>query len=261
MKIDEQEMAPREEPCNMALWGTIVNALAIVAGGLLGCMLPRIPEGIRNTVMQGIGLAIAVLGIAMALKSDRILAVIISLVIGGIIGELLRIEDRLARLGDWLQNRMRSKTQGSGAPGVSEGFVTATLVYCIGAMAILGPLDGGLRHNHDILYTKALLDGFLSIILASTLGVGVIFSAGPVFVLQGAIAMAAALIATAFSDASLQAIIVQITAVGGVLVIGVGLNLLNKKINVGNMLPALLIAAVSVPLQEYAAELYAKLVH
>ncbi|GFZ80838.1 membrane protein [Paenibacillus marchantiophytorum] len=237
----------------MALWGTIVNAIAIIIGGLLGMLLPRISEGIKSTVMQGLGLAITVLGITMALKSNQIVLVIMSVVIGGIIGELLRIEYRLGQLGDWLQSIMRK--DGSAADGtssISEGFVTCTLIYCIGAMAILGPLDSGLRHNHDILYTKSLLDGFLSIIFASTLGVGVIFSAVSVFLMQGVIALGATLIAMAFSQASLDVMIVQITAVGGILVIGVGINILQiKKINVANMLPALVIAAIAVPLQEH----------
>ncbi|MDQ0902554.1 DUF554 domain-containing protein [Paenibacillus sp. V4I7] len=236
----------------MALWGTIVNAIAIIIGGILGMMLPRISEGIKSTVMQGLGLAITVLGITMALKSNQIVLVIMSVVIGGIIGELLRIEYRLGQLGDWLQAALHKGDTAHRTSSISEGFVTCTLVYCIGAMAILGPLDGGLRHNHDILYTKSLLDGFLSIIFASTLGIGVIFSAVSVFVMQGVIALAATFIAMAFSQASLDAMIVQITAVGGVLVIGVGLNILQiKKMNVANMLPALVIAAAAVPLQHY----------
>ncbi|SDO68944.1 hypothetical protein SAMN04487897_11990 [Paenibacillus sp. yr247] len=243
----------------MALWGTIVNAIAIIVGGLLGMMLPRISEGIKSTVMQGLGLAITVLGITMALKSNQIVLVIMSVVVGGIIGELLRIEYRLGQLGDWLQANLR-KGSFDQTSSISEGFVTCTLVYCIGAMAILGPLDGGLRHNHDILYTKSLLDGFLSIIFASTLGLGVIFSAVSVFVMQGVIALAATVIAMAFSQASLDAMIVQITAVGGVLVIGVGINILQiKKINVANMLPALVIAAVAVPLQHHFTEWWSRL--
>ncbi|MDD9271042.1 DUF554 domain-containing protein [Paenibacillus sp. GCM10023248] len=239
----------------MALWGTMVNAIAIIVGGLLGMALPRISEGIKSTVMQGLGLAITVLGITMAFKSNNIVLVIMSLVAGGIAGELLRIEYRLAQLGDWLQARMNQANAGNATGRISEGFVTCTLVYCIGAMAILGPLDGGLRHNHDILYTKALLDGFLSIIFASTLGVGVIFSAASVFIMQGTIALAATFIAMAFSQASLDAMIVQITAVGGVLVIGVGINILQiRKVNVANMLPALVIAAAAVPLQQHMAE-------
>lgn len=244
----------------MALWGTIVNAIAIIIGGLLGMMLPRISEGIKSTVMQGLGLAITVLGITMALKSNQIVLVIMSVVIGGIIGELLRIEYRLEQLGDWLQAVLRKGSSAHPKSSISQGFVTCTLVYCIGAMAILGPLDGGLRHNHDILYTKSLLDGFLSIIFASTLGIGVIFSAVSVFVMQGVIALAATFIAMAFSQASLDAMIVQITAVGGILVIGVGLNILQiKKMNVANMLPALVIAAAAVPLQHYFTVWFSRL--
>lgn len=244
----------------MALWGTIVNAIAIIIGGLLGMMLPRISEGIKSTVMQGLGLAITVLGITMALKSNQIVLVIMSVVIGGIIGELLRIEYRLEQLGDWLQAVLRKGSSAHPTSSISQGFVTCTLVYCIGAMAILGPLDGGLRHNHDILYTKSLLDGFLSIIFASTLGIGVIFSAVSVFVMQGVIALAATFITMAFSQASLDAMIVQITAVGGILVIGVGLNILQiKKMNVANMLPALVIAAAAVPLQHYFTVWFSRL--
>lgn len=240
---------------SMALWGTIVNAIAIIVGGLLGLMLPRISEGIKSTVMQGLGLAITVLGFTMAVKSNQIILVIISVVAGGILGELLRVEYRLGQLGDWLQAVLRKDSSVHPKNSISEGFVTCTLIYCIGAMAILGPLDGGLRHNHDILYTKSLLDGFLSIIFASTLGIGVIFSAVSVFVMQGVIALLATVIAMAFSQASLDAMIVQITAVGGVLVIGVGINILQIiKVNVANMLPALVIAAAAVPLQNHAIE-------
>ncbi|OCT15948.1 hypothetical protein A8709_10025 [Paenibacillus pectinilyticus] len=238
----------------MALWGTIVNAAAIIIGGFLGMLLPRISDSIKNTVMQGLGLAITVLSITMALKSNQIVIVIMSVVLGGIIGELMRIEARLGQLGDWLQAKLSKQSDAplTGTSSISEGFVTTTLVYCIGAMAILGPLDSGLRHNHDILYTKSLLDGFLSIIFASTLGIGVVFSAVSVFVMQGTIALLATVIAMAFTQASLDAMIVQITAVGGILVIGVGINILQiKKINVANMLPALAIAAAAVPIQQW----------
>ncbi|MEX2103701.1 MAG: DUF554 family protein, partial [Bacilli bacterium] len=138
----------------MVLLGTIVNALAIVAGGLIGCTLNRIPPGIKNTVMQGLGLAVLVLGVQMALVVNNILLIISSLVIGGIIGETLRIEFRLNQLGGWLESRMKS----NGEQSVSKAFVTATLVYCVGAMAILGSLDSGLRNSHEILFAKAMLD-------------------------------------------------------------------------------------------------------
>lgn len=232
----------------MALWGTIINAIAIIAGGLLGSLIPRISEGMRHTVMQGLGLVIAVLGISMALKSTNLLIVIISLVLGGILGELFRIESRLQQLGLWLERVIQrgGKTE-STKSSIAEGFVTATLVYCIGAMAILGAIDSGLRNNHDILYTKSMLDGISAIIFASTLGIGVVFSSIPVFVYQGIIALSASFIYLFVSNTELNAIITEVTAVGGVLIIGLGINILGIiKINVANLLPSIIIAAISV---------------
>jgi uncharacterized membrane protein YqgA involved in biofilm formation len=236
----------------MVLWGTIINAVAIIIGGLIGSGLPRISQGIRNTVMQGLGLAIAVLGMTMAFKSANFLIVIISLVLGGIIGEWLQIELRLQQLGDWLERLVKGGAQSNTNKGsIAEGFVTATLVYCIGAMAILGSIDSGLRHNHDILYTKSMLDGISALIFASTLGIGVIFSAVPVFIYQGLIALSATLITLLVSASDLTTAIANVTAVGGILIIGIGLNILEiKRIHVANLLPSIFIAAVSVPLYQ-----------
>jgi uncharacterized membrane protein YqgA involved in biofilm formation len=242
----------------MALWGTIINALAIIIGGLIGSLLPRISEGIRNTVMQGLGLAIAVLGMTMAFKSANFLIVIISLVLGGIIGEGLKIESRLQQLGDWLEKVVRGGEKPKTNKGsIAEGFVTATLVYCIGAMAILGSIDSGLRHNHDILYTKSMLDGISAVVFASTLGIGVIFSAVPVFLYQGLIALSATLITLLVSASDLTTAIANVTAVGGVLIIGIGLNILDiKRIHVANLLPSIFVAAVSVPLYQETIDIF-----
>jgi uncharacterized membrane protein YqgA involved in biofilm formation len=247
----------------MALWGTIVNALAIIAGGLIGSLLPRISEGIRKTVTQGLGISILVLGIMLAIKSSNFLLLVISIAAGGILGELLRIDYRLHQLGIWFEKLVRrGKQAAEGEKSVAEAFVTTTLVYCIGAMAILGPIDSGLRHNHDILYTKSLLDGFLSIIFASALGIGVIFSAAPVFVYQGLIALGASLITLFMSSTTLNETILQVTAVGGVLIIGIGINILNIiKINVANLLPSIFIAAVSIPLLDKAVDFYNRLMN
>ena len=234
----------------MVLWGTIVNAIAIIVGGLIGFVLPRISEGMSKTVMQGLGLAVAVLGITMTFKSTNFLIVIVSLVLGGIIGELMKIEYRLQQLGNWLEKTVRRGEKSSpNKNSIAEGFITATLVYCIGSMAILGSIDSGLRHNHDILYTKSILDGVSAIIFASSLGFGVILSAIPVFLYQGAIAICATFITLFMSTADLNNIIAEVTAVGGVLVVGIGLNILEiKRINVANLLPSIFIASVSVPL-------------
>jgi uncharacterized protein len=243
----------------MALWGTIVNAAAIVIGGLLGILLPGIPENVKRTVMQGLGLAIAVLGLSMALKTDNLLIMIVSLVAGGLLGEWMQVEQRLERVGHWLERKSGTLTRlgGPSRSRISEGFVTSTLVYCVGAMAILGSIDSGLRHDHMILYTKSLLDGFSSIIFASTLGVGVLFSSVPVFVYQGCIAIGASVITLLVGDDMLNAMIKEVSAVGGVLIIGIGLNVLEiKRIHVGNLLPSLLVAALLIPVSDKLSILY-----
>lgn len=252
----------------MALWGTIVNAAAIIVGGLLGLILQRMSQGIRSTVMQGIGMALIALGFSMTLKSSNFLLIVSSLVLGGVMGELLQVERGLERLGQQLERGVNALTRAGKSAGVRSGtdngeeqpgekkqgriafgFVNTTLIYCVGAMAILGALDGGLRGQHDILYTKAMLDGFTAIIFASTMGVGVLFSSVAVFVYQGAIALASSGIASLIEQDMLNEMITQITAVGGILIMGIGINLLElRKINVANLLPSLLIAALAVPL-------------
>lgn len=228
----------------MIFLGTLVNAAAIVAGALLGRLLTRIPESIRRTVMQGIGLAVIVLGFKMALGTDNILLMIVSIVVGAIIGEWIKIDHGLNEMGKWLERKVGGNKEGS----IATGFVTATLVYCIGAMGVLGALDSGLRNNHDILYTKALLDGFSAILFTSTLGIGVIFSAIPVLLYQGLIVLLSTQINNLVSQEMLDAILLEVTAVGGLMIIAIGMNILElKKILVANMLPALAIAALGVP--------------
>ncbi|RNB79975.1 DUF554 domain-containing protein [Brevibacillus nitrificans] len=237
----------------MILLGTLVNALAIVVGALLGRLLTRIPDSIRKTVMQGIGLAVVLLGIQMSLGTDNFLLMIVSIVVGSIFGELIGIEKALNRLGQWLEKKVGGGKEG----GIATGFVTATLVYCIGAMAVLGAMDSGLRNNHDILYTKALLDGFSAIIFTSTLGIGVLFSAVPVFIYQSLIALLSTQIYNVVSQTMLDAMLAEITAVGGLMIIAIGINILEiKKINVANMLPALAIAALGVPIVEWLSKLF-----
>lgn len=236
----------------MILLGTLVNAGAIILGALLGRMLKRIPESMRQTVMQGIALAVLILGIKMCLGSDNFLLVIISIVIGTVLGEWMGIDNGLNHLGKWLERKT-----GGGEGSIATGFVTTTLVFCIGAMAVLGAMDSGLRNNHDVLYMKALLDGFSAIIFTSTLGIGVIFSAIPVFVYQGLIALLSTRIYSVVSEAMLSTMLVEITAVGGIMIIAIGLNVLEiKKIKVANMMPALVIAAVGVPVSEWLSKLF-----
>ncbi len=239
----------------MILLGTLVNAGAIILGALLGRMLSGIPEGMRQTVMQGIGLAVVLLGLKMSFQTSNFLLMIFSIVLGAVIGEAMRIEHRLNQVGLWLERRLGGAKQGS----IATGFVTATLVYCIGAMAVLGAMDSGLRGNHDILYTKAMLDGFSSIIFSSTLGIGVAFSAVPVFLYQGLIALLSTQIYALVSKSMLDAILNEVTATGGLMIVAIGLNILElRKINVANLLPALGIAAIGVPLVGWITALLGK---
>ncbi|OKP74633.1 hypothetical protein A3842_20480 [Paenibacillus sp. P3E] len=227
----------------MVLLGAIVNGIAIIAGTLLGKLLQRIPESMKNTVMQAIGLAIIVLGIQMGFKSGNFLIVILSLVIGAVAGEWIDLDEKFNRVGEWLELKIGSGEQGS----LSLGFVTASLVFVVGAMAILGALDSGMKGDHQILYTKAIMDGFISIILTSTLGMGVLFSAIPVFLYEGAIALCATQITRFVPDALMSSIITEMTAAGGVMIMAIGLNLLGiTKIKVANLLPGILVAVLLV---------------
>jgi len=232
----------------LVLLGTIVNAFAIIVGGGIGTLLSNIPQKIRTTVMQGIGLAVIVQGISMGLKTENFLLVIISIVLGSVIGEIIGIEAILDNLGEWLESKVGGKGKGS----VASAFVTATLVYTIGAMAILGALNSGLKLDHSLLYLKAMLDGFSAIIFASTLGIGVVYSAVPVFVYQGLIALLARYIQLLFNQNLLDAMILEITSTGGILIIAIAINILDlKKINVANMLPAVIIAPLGVVLLKW----------
>ncbi|MBC8079860.1 MAG: DUF554 domain-containing protein [Gorillibacterium sp.] len=225
----------------MALWGTMVNTLAIILASLLGFILPKLNENMHRTIIQAVGIFTCVLGVAMALKSNEALFMVISLALGGFLGELMRIEGGFEKLGQWLEKKVGK----AGGGTVGKAFVTSTLVFCIGAMAILGPIDGAIRHNHDLLYTKSIMDGLIALVLTSTMGLGVIFSAIAVLLYQGAIGIGALWFASFFSPEVIQAVTLEVSAVGGILIIGVGLNLLEiKKVRVANLLPALVIMAV-----------------
>lgn len=227
----------------MFLVGTIVNGLLIVVGTLFGKLLHRIPESMKSTVMYAIGLAVMVLGLQMGLKSDNFLIVILSLVIGAVIGELLKLEDKLNDLGLWIEKKVGTSGKGS----ISEGFVTATLIFVIGAMAIIGALDSGIRGDHSVLYTKSIIDGFTALILTTTLGIGVIFSAIPVVLYEGLIALFATQIDRFVPHALMNQFIVEMTATGGIMIMAIGLNLTGiMKIKVANFLPGIAVTGVIV---------------
>ncbi len=227
----------------MFLIGTLVNGLLIIIGTLLGKILNRIPEGMKVTVMYAIGLSVMVLGLQMGLKSENFLIVIISLVVGAVIGELLKLEDKLNDLGVWLERRVGSNGKGN----ISEGFVTATLIFVIGAMAIIGALDSGIRGDHAVLYTKSLIDGFTALILTTTLGIGVIFSAIPVVLYEGLIALFATQIDRFVPQALMDQFIIEMTSTGGIMIFAIGLNLTGMvKIKVANLLPGIVVTGIIV---------------
>jgi uncharacterized membrane protein YqgA involved in biofilm formation len=231
-----------------ALLGTIVNAAAVVLGSLAGLVLPRLPDRVREAVMQGLGLAILFLGLSMGLKTQNFILAIMSLALGGGVGAALRLSDLLDGVGRRLEAAVKKIGGGGGERGgsVAEGFVDATLLFCVGAMAVVGAIEGALRGDHTILYTKSLLDGISAMLLSATLGVGVIFSAAAILVYQGAIALSAKYITSFLSAAELDLVVTEVSAVGGILVAAIGLGVLGvRKVNVVNLLPSLLAVAVA----------------
>lgn len=218
--------------------GAVVNALAIGVGAALGLLLHgRLPEKMRQIVFQGLGLCVVVIGMQMALQGKNSISVVLSVLIGGVSGEFLRLEERF----NGLVTRFKSLLHSSNARFV-EGLVNASLIYCIGAMAILGSFDEGIRGDRSILFTKSLLDGFASIALASTYGSGVFFASVPVLLYQGMLTV----FANFFQSWFPEYLIAQLTATGGVLVLGIGVNLLGvTSIRLSSLLPSL---AVIVPL-------------
>ncbi|MFW5787501.1 MAG: DUF554 domain-containing protein [Bacillota bacterium] len=219
--------------------GTIVNTAAIIIGSILGLFIKgKFTTRIQKTVMQGISLAVILIGLQMALQiegSVDIIIVIFSLVIGGIIGEILKLETKLDNIGNKLKKNF------SNDEFFVQGFVQTSLIFCVGAMAIMGAIQDGLNNDPSLLLTKSLLDGTTSIAFAATYGIGVIFSAIPVFLYQGGITLLASRVQQFLSDP----VIKEMTATGGLLIFAIGLNIIGiTKIKVGNLLPSLFIAII-----------------
>ena len=216
------------------LLGVLVNGAAVAIGSLVGMVFNKgIKEKIRITVMNGLALCVVLIGVSGSLKGKDISFIIISMVIGSIIGEIIDIDDKLKKLGDNLQDKFKGK-----GGRFSEGFVAATLLMCVGAMSIVGSLESGLTGNNSTLYAKSLLDGFAAIIFASTYGIGVLFASVSIILYQGAIALSASLI----KGILIASVVDNITAVGSLLILGLGLNMLGvTKIKVANLIPAMFI--------------------
>lgn len=221
--------------------GTIVNSIAIVGGAIIGLIIKRgLPAKWQETIMNGIGLSILVIGIQMALKSHEIVLVILSLTIGGIIGELIDIEGALTRLGEYIGERPAGKSKSSAAQ-IAEGFANASVLYCSGAMAIVGSIQDGLTADHNTLFAKAALDGIISVILAANMGIGVMLSSVSVGIYQGIITI----LARAIEPFINSGILAEITATGGVIIMAIGMNIMGiTKVRIGNMLPAIMVVAI-----------------
>lgn len=224
--------------------GTLINTVAILVGTALGLLLRKgIPERLRDTVVQGQGLCVILIGLSGALKTQDTLGMIICMVVGGLIGAAIDIERRLNDLGGFIERKV---SRGGAAEGsIAKGFVSASLVFCVGAMAIVGAMDSGLRGDHSTLIAKSALDGIFAIFFTSSMGIGVGLSAVAVFLYQGAFALLAMWIEPLLTEA----IITEMSAVGGLLIVGIGLNMLyDKHIAVGNLLPAIFLPMAYVPL-------------
>ncbi len=218
--------------------GTLVNTLAAVAGGLLGSLLKKgIPEKFTDLVQKGLALCILFIGIQGSLSGTNTLVTIISMVLGAIAGTALDLDAKVERLGAWTQARLAKK----GGSKIAEGMVTASLLFCVGSMAVVGSLQSGLTGDHSTIYTKSLLDFVSAIILASSLGLGVCLSGAFVLVYQGAIVLLARWVGPVLSDYA----VAEMSCVGSLLIIGLGLNMLGvTKLKVSNLLPAMFIPLI-----------------
>src|SRR4051794_20738475 len=231
-----------------AVTGTLLNVAAVLTGTAVGVAVGgRLPAGLQQRVLAGLGLVTAVIGIDLALawRDTSPLYVLAAIMLGGLAGEAIGIEARLQRLGDRLQERVERARPGGSGVTVSEAFFTASLLFCVGPLTVVGSFEDGLRGNIEPLATKSMLDGFASIALASTLGAGVAFAAVTVLLVQGALTLGAGLFEDLLRGEALSAM----TSTGGVLIIGIALKLLDlKDVKVGNFLPALVIAPALVGL-------------
>lgn len=224
--------------------GTLVNTGAIVVGGTLGTLvLPAVPEQMRRTIMQAIGLTVIVIGLHMVWPSRETFVLLISMVLGAVLGELAHLEDRMTGAAGLLE-----RVFGKQRSGFARSLVEVTLIFCVGAMSITGALDDGLTGDHTLLYVKSILDGVSAIMFASTMGLGVLFAAIPVFVYQGAITLGATWLHQILAPPT----IAGMTEAGGLLIAAIGYNLTGLgSVKVANLLPAILVMAVLLALRPW----------
>lgn len=229
--------------------GTVLNIITVLIGGGIGLLFgARIPERFKSTVIAGMGLFTAAMGAQMFLKSENQLIVLGAMLVGTLLGEWMKIEDRLQAFGMSLEKRFSSEDESGAGSRFVRGFMVASLLFCIGPMTILGSIQDGLTGDYQLLAVKSTLDGFASIAFASTLGAGVLFSTIVILIFQGGISLLAGVLSAIISDPMMN----EMTATGGVILLGLAIsNLLEiKKIRVGNFLPALAVAPLIVWLLE-----------
>jgi len=229
----------------MHIWGYIANTATVLVGASFGYMAgARLPEPIKKIILTGLGLSTILIGTSMSLETKKLLLVVGSIIVGGIIGQLIGIEEWLEGVGERLRRRFEKggiSISGKGESTFVLGFVTASLLFCTGPMTIVGSLEDGFARHADLIYIKSLMDGVAAIALTASLGIGVIFSAATVFIAQGALTYAGMALGSFIG----AAIMSEISATGGALIIGIGFNLLGfGQIRVGNFLPALLLAGL-----------------
>ena len=218
----------------MILLGAVVNGAAIFAGALLGMLLKRgLPEKIKESLLHGLALCVIYIGIAGSLKGENAVIAVGSIVAGVLLGEWLNFDLKFQRFGDFLQSRFAGKSAASGKNTFAEGFISSSLVFCVGAMAIVGSLQSGMNGNHEILFAKAVIDGVFALVMASTLGGGVFFSALPVFLYEGTLTLLANLIAAMVAPD----VLAEMTCAGSLLIIAIGTNMMKiTNIRVANFI-------------------------
>jgi len=234
--------------------GAIVNALGIAMGGLLGTAFRgKIKENLVKALMTAMGLCVVLIGVQSAVGTQNLLCVVVSLALGSIIGELLHIDVFLDSIGDRVKNKFAGKKFVEGQ--FTEAMITASVLFTVGAMAIMGSIEAGINKNYSILFTKTVIDTVSALALSSAMGIGVVFSLVPVFVWQGLLILLASFVAPYLGED----VITEMTAAGGALFIAMGLNMTDitdRKINISNLIPVLIIPIIYIPVTEWLGGLF-----
>lgn len=235
---------------------TIINVVLVLCGSAVGLLVgSRLPERLSKTITAGLALCVAVIGIMNAIETADILCVIICLTIGSLLGEWIDIERRMDRAGEALKKMLMKRFGSRGNMGrFTEGFVTATLLFCVGSMAVMGSLEAGINHNYSIIISKGVIDGVTAITFAATMGFGVAFSVIPLLLYQGGITLLAGAVAPFLSDG----VVIEMSAVGGVMLMGLSINMLGlikEHLRIGNMLPSLFLPLIYLPVSQWIGQI------